>query len=145
MKAALLLILLLTSLRAPAAEYRIDSQRAFDRLAAKTFQPGDSILFKRGIEVTGMFRPQGNGVEGQPIRIGTYGDGARPVIHAKGRHPAGLMLRDPSFWEGSGLEITNTNGTDSTSIVFRERECRTRCKEGCSASESNRFREVTTR
>jgi hypothetical protein len=93
-------------------EYRIDSQQLFDRFEAKTFEAGDSILFKRGIELNGMFSPKGNGREDNPIVISTYGKGARPVISAKGEHQAGLLLRDPSFWEVNGLEITNTDGTD---------------------------------
>lgn len=95
-----------------AAEYRIDSQEAFDRLCNHTFAPGDSILFKRGIRFVGMFHPTGSGSEGKPIRIATYGNGDLPVIEAKGIHRAGLFLKDPSFWEIDGLEITNSNGTD---------------------------------
>jgi len=95
-----------------AVEFRIDSQAAFDRLSTKAFEPGDMILFKRGIEVTGMFSPAGNGTAHKPIRVDTYGQGRRPVIHATGQHQAGLLLRNPSFWKVSGLEITNTDGTD---------------------------------
>ena len=97
---------------APASEYRIDSQEVFDRLKAKTFKPGELILFKRGIRFTGMFSPKGNGTERNPIRIDAYGRGSRPLIIANGQHQAGLLLKDPSFWEVNRLEITNTNGSD---------------------------------
>ena len=59
-----------------------------------------------------MFSPAGKGAEDAPIRVSTYGQGDRPRIDAGGKHIAGLMLRNPSFWEVDGLEITNTNGTD---------------------------------
>lgn len=95
-----------------AEEYRIDSQGVFDRLKMQTFEAGDAILFKQGVEFVGMFSPGGCGKEGHPITIGTYGSGKRPVIHAKGKHKAGLLLRDPSFWEVEKLEITNTDGSD---------------------------------
>ncbi|TWT79472.1 hypothetical protein CA13_08730 [Planctomycetes bacterium CA13] len=95
-----------------SAEYRVDSQQVFDHLKAKTFMPGDSILFKKGIRFTGMFNPKGTGREGKPIIIDAYGKGDLPVINANGTHRAGLLLRDPSFWEVNRLEITNTNGSD---------------------------------
>jgi hypothetical protein len=95
-----------------AKEYRIDSQKRFDALAAAAFGPGDVILFKRGGRFIGMFSPTGKGSDKAPIRIDAYGKGARPRIDAGGKHKAGLLLTDPSYWEVSGLEITNTDGTD---------------------------------
>jgi hypothetical protein len=95
-----------------AREYRIDSQKRFDALASAKFTPGDSILFKRGVRLAGMFSPSGSGRDMAPIRIDVYGTGARPRIDAGGKHPAGLLLRDPSYWEVNGLEITNTDGSD---------------------------------
>ena len=105
---------MLVVLRAPcqAREYRVDSQKRFDSLAKAAFRAGDVILFKRGARFSGMFSPWGNGRDKAPIRIGAYGKGDRPRIDAGGKHKAGLLLRDPSFWEVSGLEITNTDGTD---------------------------------
>ncbi len=95
-----------------AGEYRIDSQADFDRLKAHAFQPGDRIRFERGQRFTGTFAPTGRGTPARPIRIEARGAGPRPRIDARGEHLAGLFLRNPSFWEVSGLEITNTDGTD---------------------------------
>ena len=95
-----------------AREYRVDSQKKFDAISQIEMIPGDAILLKRGMQFSGMLSPKGNGAEGNPVRIGTYGRGQRPKIHAKGKHQAGLMLKNKSFWEVQGLEITNTNGTD---------------------------------
>jgi hypothetical protein len=96
---------------AVAGEYRIDSQEDFDRLKARTFQPGDTILFKRGSQFKGMFSPRGSGKGSAPITIDAYGKGGLPAIHAEGRHEAGLLLKDPSHWEVNRLEITNTDGS----------------------------------
>ncbi|MDP6545945.1 MAG: right-handed parallel beta-helix repeat-containing protein [Phycisphaerae bacterium] len=106
---------LLVVLRTPclAKEYCVDSQKRFDALASAKFAPGDAILFKRGVRVSGMFAPSGNGKAKAPIRIGVYGNGDWPRIDAGGKHIAGLLLRDPSYWEVNGLEITNTDGTDA--------------------------------
>lgn len=110
--AALFLILTLQSFQCLAEEYHIDSQQQFNALRAEAFQPGDVILFKRGMQFNGMFSPSGNGNEKAPIRIDIYGKGKRPAINANGRNKAGLLLQNPSFWEVNGLEISNTNGTD---------------------------------
>jgi len=111
----LLFLFSLCSISSPsgqAEEYRVDTQEEFDRLKTTTFKPGDSILFKRGANFTGMFSPFGRGSATKPIRIAGYGQGKRPFVKAEGKHKAGLLLRNPAFWQVSGLEITNTDGTD---------------------------------
>ena len=95
-----------------AEEYRIGSQERFDALSTTAFLAGDTILFKRGVQFDGMFAPSGKGTEGAPIRIDVYGYGKRPRINGHGKHVAGVFLRDVSYWEVNGLEITNTDGTD---------------------------------
>ena len=110
--AVLVLLSALQCFSCSAREYRIDSQRRFDALCASGFLPGDTILFKRGVQFNGMFAPSGSGTERAPIRIDVYGDGEMPRINAQGKHVAGLYLEDPSYWEVNGLEITNTDRTD---------------------------------
>jgi parallel beta-helix repeat protein len=44
------------------------------------FQAGDSILLKRGDQWDGQIRLQANGTAQEPIMIGTYGQGAKPLI-----------------------------------------------------------------
>ena len=94
-----------------AADYQIDSQRQFDKLRESKFRPGDVIYFKRGERFKGMFAPRGSGREGAPIEIKAYGRGPRPRIDAGGKEQAGLRLRNVQWYEVSGLEITNTNGS----------------------------------
>jgi hypothetical protein len=95
-----------------AAVYRIDSQADFDVYREAVFQPGDTILFRRGVVFQGMFSPRGSGAEGAPICVKTYGEGRRPVIHTLGKNSAGVLLKNVEFWEVDGLEITNSDGTD---------------------------------
>lgn len=90
---------------------RIDSQDAFARHSGRTFAPGDQILFARGARFSGMFVCAGQGRSDAPIRIGADGDGDRPRIDALGVHPAALLIRNPSFVEVAGLEVTNTDGS----------------------------------
>ena len=97
---------------AEAKDYYIDSQKEFDAISSVSLQPGDAILLKKGMTFTGMLSPEGNGNEEAVVRISSYGTGARPKIRAQGKHKAGVFLRDPSYWEVDGLEITNTDGSD---------------------------------
>lgn len=111
------------------AEYGDDSndglspERAWKSIAKvneTTFQPGDSILFKAGCSWEGeTLKPQGSGEEGNPIRVGKYGDEDQyPAIHANylpGTHPAemktdnknALEITGVSYWEIADLELTN--------------------------------------
>ncbi|GAB6164465.1 hypothetical protein JCM19992_04650 [Thermostilla marina] len=97
---------------ATAAEYRIDSQADFDALREHAFLPGDIVLFRRGVRVTGMFAPRGCGKPQTPIRIEPYGTGPRPRIDAEGKYPAAVLLHNADGWEITGLEVTNTDGSD---------------------------------
>ncbi len=108
--AALLLILHCASYE--PVEYRVDSQEQFMALSIVVFHPGDTILFKRGMQFDGMFAPFGNGTKRAPIKVKAYGKGPLPRINANGKHIAGLLLHNLSFWEIYDLEITNTDGTD---------------------------------
>lgn len=47
---------------------------------AHPYQPGDSILFKRGDTFDGQIRLGLNGTVGSPIVVGAYGSGAKPII-----------------------------------------------------------------
>ena len=89
-----------------------DSWQTLTKVNGITFQPGDQILFKAGSIWSGQLNPQGSGSAQAPIIMGAYGDGGRPVINAGGVNTAGLLLQNLSYWEVSGLEITNTDGTD---------------------------------
>ncbi|HEY3063180.1 MAG TPA: hypothetical protein VGL99_29750 [Chloroflexota bacterium] len=60
-----------------------DAARAWATLARAnkaTLQPGDALLLKRGCAWTGPLLASWVGSATQPIQIGAYGDGDRPVI-----------------------------------------------------------------
>ena len=81
--------------------------RSLEKVNATTFAPGDAILLKRGSVWTGQLWPKGSGEEGRPIAVGSYGEGARPAVHAAGQHFEGLRLYNQHHWEIRDLEITN--------------------------------------
>ncbi len=52
-----------------------------------TFTQGDKILLRAGQQWVEQLKPKGSGVSGNPITIGAYGDGPRPIVD--GRNVAG--------------------------------------------------------
>jgi hypothetical protein len=69
-----------------------------------TFQPGDSLLLRRGSRCDGMLWPKGSGTEQSPIHLGAYGQGALPLV-VGGAEAAGLRLHNQQFWEIENLEV----------------------------------------
>jgi hypothetical protein len=87
----------------PAAAWR-----TLGKVAATTFSPGDSILFKRGTRCLGQLWPKGSGDAERPIRIAAYGRGALPVVDA-GSADAAIKLIDQQHW---AIETLETAGGD---------------------------------
>ena len=71
-----------------------------------TFTADDRILFHTGQSWVGVLEPHGSGTADHPIVLGSYGDGAKPLIKGQGA-PATLVLRDVSGWTVQDIAITN--------------------------------------
>lgn len=54
--------------------------RSVAKASAYIYQPGDSLLLRRGSRCEGMLWPKGSGTEQAPIHLATYGQGALPII-----------------------------------------------------------------
>lgn len=95
-----------------------------DKLNSLELNAGDKILLKSGDTFTGTFRPTDSGVEGYPITISSYGEGARPVwnvgeafkipammsANATDRNvmvSACIYLYNVEYWEVSNLELVD--------------------------------------
>lgn len=78
--------------------------RTVDKANSYTFQPGDSLLLRRGSRCEGMLWPKGSGTEQAPIHLGAYGQGALPVI-VGGSDSAGLRLSNQQYWEIENLDV----------------------------------------
>lgn len=64
---------------------------------ARTFQPGDTLYFKRGSVFTGSYWPGGlviddSGTADAPITFTVYGDGPRPIFQAAGEWTRAISL-----------------------------------------------------
>ena len=87
--------------------------RTLGKVAATTFSPGDSILFKRGTRCGGQLWPKGSGEAERPIRVGAYDRGALPVIDA-GSADAAIKLIDQQHWV---IETLETIGGDPYGVL----------------------------
>ncbi|MGA1837773.1 right-handed parallel beta-helix repeat-containing protein [Herbiconiux sp. 11R-BC] len=88
------------------------------KVSATTFGAGDRILFKSGQSWSGQLHPLGSGSSGNPITIGSYGTGAKPVIDGGALTGgfgtgAAVYLNNQSWWTISGLDVKNDSGTDN--------------------------------
>ncbi|GAA2095806.1 hypothetical protein GCM10009801_64950 [Streptomyces albiaxialis] len=95
--------------------------RTLAKASARTYAPGDRVLFARGTRCLGTFAPKGSGTAEAPIRAGAYGDraargerrAARPEI-AGGGARAAVLLENVEGWELRGLRVTNKGPATTT-------------------------------
>ncbi|WP_320668699.1 right-handed parallel beta-helix repeat-containing protein [Patulibacter defluvii] len=86
------------------------------KVNATTFSQGDKILLHSDQTWVEQLRPKGSGVAGNPITIGNYGGGAKPIVDGKnvtggGAGGGAVYLVNQNHWTITGLEVTNDNGT----------------------------------
>ena len=96
--------------------------QTLEKVNSHVFYGDDQLLFKAGNTWTGKLWPKGSGVDGHPIRIGSYGEGAQPRfmpgeddVHDYVTWVAGysadvktnqnFQLFNQSFWEISHLDF----------------------------------------
>ncbi|HVF25267.1 MAG TPA: hypothetical protein VNA23_05215, partial [Anaerolineales bacterium] len=98
-----------TPTSAPAATYYVDCSTATNgtgtqaspwnnltTVNARTFAPGDNLLFKRGTTCTGFFYFSSAGTSSNRITIGAYGTGSLPIINGNFAQAA-VELMNPSY------------------------------------------------
>lgn len=81
------------------------------KVNAVTFQPGDEVRFARGGVWRGQLHPLGSGREGAPIRVGSYGQGPKPILQGTGAtgmlEGAVVLLYNQDFWEVEDLDVSH--------------------------------------
>ena len=81
--------------------------KSLEKVNSFEFEPGDAILLEKGAMWKGNLHPKGEGEPGKPIKIGSYGEGERPVINIGEGEGIGIELINQSWWEIEGIEITS--------------------------------------
>ncbi|WP_270170221.1 right-handed parallel beta-helix repeat-containing protein [Paenibacillus sp. SYP-B4298] len=88
--------------------------KSLDKVNATTFQAGDRILLKKNRTWFGQLHPKGSGASGNPITIGSYGIGNRPVINGGSlTSGAAVYLLNQQYWVIENLEVINNSGSDN--------------------------------
>jgi parallel beta-helix repeat protein len=92
------------------------------KVNATTFSQGDKILLRAGQQWVEQLKPKGSGVSGNPITIGAYGDGPRPIVDGRNvpytpAAAAAVLLHNVSYWTVTGLEVVNDTGTNNVGTV----------------------------
>ena len=94
--------------------------------ASVTWTAGNSYLQKRGTSFAGQIAPSTSGTLGNPIEIGAYGDGARPIVGVGAQD--GLYLAARQYINVADLELSGntrhgayirTSGSNITTINVR--------------------------
>jgi len=90
-----------------------EAWKSLERINQETFQPGDSILLKRGGAWNGVFEPGGNGEVNSEIVVASYGTGDKPVLDAGGaisdgqEFSATIRLFNQEYWTFRDLHVKN--------------------------------------
>ena len=82
--------------------------RSLGRVNRLKLGPGDRLLFKAGSRYSGQLKPVGRGAKDAPIRIGRYGEGARPQFDGQGNVEQAVYIYNMEYVEVEDLEVTNT-------------------------------------
>jgi len=96
----------------PASDAKADGTsaehplRTLAAVNSRTFHPGEQILFRRGSTCQGIFAPKGSGSNAALIRVGAYGEGVKPAIHAGSESEAAVVLFDQEYWEIASLDVS---------------------------------------
>lgn len=86
--------------------------KTLGKVNAKTnYGPGDQILFKAGGVWTGSLTIKNSGAPGNPIVVGSYGEGPKPIINANAAYAA-INLENVQYITLQDLELTNYNAAD---------------------------------
>jgi hypothetical protein len=90
-----------------------------EKVNARTYQPGDRILLKRGsVWNSARLAAPGSGALGAPIVVSAYGSGALPVINGTGAHTSTVYLQNQQYWEVENLEVTNLHPTNGRVVRY---------------------------
>lgn len=96
--------------------------KTLNKINETTFKPGDRILFKCAQSWNGQLHPKGSGKRQQPIIVGSFGSGKKPLIAGNGVANGTIYLYNQQYWEFTGLEITNYNSAEEGGLTLKDWE-----------------------
>lgn len=85
-----------------------EAWESVDRINERIWNPGDTILIKRGTVYNGVLKLKGNGTAEAPIVICSYGDESLPLpVIAAGGQSEAILVRNIQYWEIHDIHVTN--------------------------------------
>ncbi|MBO0882785.1 MAG: right-handed parallel beta-helix repeat-containing protein, partial [Mycobacterium sp.] len=93
--------------------------RSLSKINNTVFGPGDQILLRSGDVWSGGITMRSAGSDGNPITIGAYGSGNKPLINGGGTVQGAVQIIDVSNIVVDGLALTNYTGAS----VYDDPEC----------------------
>lgn len=82
--------------------------KSLDRIKGVKLKAGDSLLFRRGCQFTGVLDISGQGTSVQRIVVDAYGYGAKPCITAPDSALYAVCIHNSDYITLQNLEIVNT-------------------------------------
>lgn len=100
---------------------RSSAWKTLAKVNSVQFSPGDSVLLQAGDSWNGQLLLKGSGVQGKPIVLSSYGNGAKPHIKGNGAVDHVLLLENVDHWNIDKIEISNqaTQVGNRTGIMIR--------------------------
>lgn len=92
-----------------SGESESSAWKTLQKVSSLEFSEGDRILLKRNQTFDGKIVANGNGTEENNITVSSYGEGAKPVIHANSADFS-VLLVSVSNWTFDGIEFTAPDG-----------------------------------
>lgn len=81
--------------------------KTLSKVNAVTFQPGDSILFKRGGSWTGTLVIKSSGTETSRITFSTFGTGNKPKITGDNSTLSAVLIQDAKYLTFENFDVSN--------------------------------------
>lgn len=85
--------------------------RSLKKASSVVLEPGDELLLECGGIWNEALTPKGAGAKDLPITLGSYGEGAKPLINAGGveglYYGGAVSLFNQSYWTIRDIEVTN--------------------------------------
>ena len=85
--------------------------RSLEKASSVTLKPGDKLLLECGSVWNEPLFPKGEGTKDEPITLGSYGEGKKPLINGNGitdlYYGGTVSLYNQSYWTIQDIEVTN--------------------------------------
>ncbi|QHW33494.1 right-handed parallel beta-helix repeat-containing protein [Paenibacillus rhizovicinus] len=95
--------------------------KTLSKVSGAAFGAGDKILFRSGDSWSGQLLINDSGASGNPVTVGAYNTGSKPLINGGG-NSAAILIDGASYVTVDGVAVTNYDGANVTDGVEGNRD-----------------------